>query len=233
MDEQRDARVRLPPEIYEFAIRAGSDAGRSVASISLRQTGRMRQDRDTRWMSFRATQIISANSCAFEWKARVGPGGLVVVRDVLRAGEGRLDVRALGLIPLVKNVGSPALTRGELMRYLAELPWAPDAILLNTELRWRKGSAGRFIVGAGTGELAAEVSLTLDDQGQITETFAPDRPRVVKSGIIPTPWRGRFFDYRRSGGNLLAFAGEVGWVIDNELVICWQGRIEGWERVRG
>src|SRR3954469_10271638 len=203
MDEQRDPRDRLPPEIYDFAIRAGSDAGRSVASISLRQTGRMRQDRDTRWMSFRATETISAKTCAFEWKAHVGPGGLVVVRDLLRGGEGRLDVRALGLIPLVRSVGSPALTRGELMRYMAELLWAPDAILFNTQLRWSKESAGRFIVGAGSGEVAAEVSLTLNDQGQITEAFAPDRPRVVKSGIIPTPWRGRFFEYRRSGGNLL------------------------------
>src|SRR3954453_6967375 len=84
MDEQRDPRDRLPPEIYDFAIIAGSDAGRSVASISLRQTGRMRQDRDTRWMSFRATETISAKTGAFEGKARVGPGGLVVVRDTLR-----------------------------------------------------------------------------------------------------------------------------------------------------
>src|SRR4051812_49325272 len=136
MDDQREPRERLPSEIYEFAMRAGSDAGRSVASISLRQTCRMRQDRDTRWMSFRATEIISAETCAFEWKARVGPGGLVVVRDILRGGEGRLNVRALGLIPLVKSVGSPALTPGKLMRYLAELPWAPDAILFNTQLRW-------------------------------------------------------------------------------------------------
>jgi|1185.fasta_scaffold116000_3 hypothetical protein len=105
MDDQRDPRERLPAEIPEFAMRAGSD-GRSVASINLRQTGRMRQDRDTRWMSFRATEMNSAKTCAFEWKARVGLGGLLVVRDMLRGGEGRLDVRALGLIR-VKSAGSP------------------------------------------------------------------------------------------------------------------------------
>ncbi|HVI77067.1 MAG TPA: DUF6544 family protein [Candidatus Acidoferrum sp.] len=87
-------------------LEGSSDAGRSVASISLRQTGRMRQDRDTRWMSFRATEMNSAKTCAFEWKARVGLGGLLVVRDMLRGGEGRLDVRALGLIR-VKSAGSP------------------------------------------------------------------------------------------------------------------------------
>ncbi|HVI77190.1 MAG TPA: hypothetical protein VM715_03320 [Candidatus Acidoferrum sp.] len=65
MNEQRDLRERLPPEIYDFAIISGSDAGRSVASTSLRQTGRMRQDRDTRWMRPRG-EIISAKTCSFE-----------------------------------------------------------------------------------------------------------------------------------------------------------------------
>ena len=101
MDEQRDPRDRLPPEIYDFAIRAGSDAGRSVASISLRQTGRMRH------------------------------------------GEGRLDVRALGMIPLVRSVGSPALTPRRTYEVSRGLPWAPDAILL------KLNCDGGFTVGAG------------------------------------------------------------------------------------
>ena len=145
MDEQRDPRDRLPPEIYDFAIRAGSDAGRSVASISLRQTGRMRH------------------------------------------GEGRLDVRALGMISLVRSVGSPALTPRRTIGILC-IAVGTGRHTPQAELRWR------FHSRRWKGEVASQVSLTLDDQGQITETFAPDRPRVVKSGIIPTPWRGRFFD---------------------------------------
>jgi len=34
----------------------------------------------------------------------------------------------------------PSLLKGELMRYLAELPWAPDALLANPWLAWRAHS---------------------------------------------------------------------------------------------
>ena len=36
----------------------------------------------------------------------------------------------------------------------------------------------------------------------------------------------------RAGAVTPKIAGEVSWVIDNELVICWEGRIEGWERAQ-
>jgi hypothetical protein len=66
----------------------------------------------------------------------------LVMELVHGIAEGRhkteADVRALGLIPIVRAERTPALQRGQLMRYLAELAWAPDAILHNTELRWRE-----------------------------------------------------------------------------------------------
>ena len=43
MESEHDAKKRLPPEIYELALRAGSDANRPHSLIRLRQTGRMRR----------------------------------------------------------------------------------------------------------------------------------------------------------------------------------------------
>ena len=115
------------------------------------------------------------------------------------------------------------------MRYLAELPWAPDAILLNTELRWREVGPDELAVSAGVGESAAEVTLNLDSEGRIAGAFAPDRPRSATAPFLPTPWRGRFSDYRRHNGMWLPFAGEVGWEIDGVEETYWQGRIEHWD----
>jgi hypothetical protein len=89
------------------------------------------------WKAFTASQSTSTRECAFEWRARSGPFGMISVRDALQHGEGQLDVTALGFITLIRAERSAALMRGELMRYLAELALAPDAILLNTALRWR------------------------------------------------------------------------------------------------
>jgi hypothetical protein len=222
-------RQRLLPTVYDLALRLGADSRRKQPTVRLGQTGRMRQLGASHWMAFRAEQAISNLHCAFDWRARTGPFRLVSVRDALTEGGGRFEVRALGFIPIAGAIGSPALTRGELMRYLAELAWAPDAILLNTELRWREDGPDKLVVGAGSGETAAEVVLSLDSEGRIAGAFAPDRPRAVKAPFLPTPWSGRFSDYRRHNDMWLPFAGEVGWVIDGEEAVYWEGQIEHWE----
>lgn len=181
------------------------------------------------WMAFTATQTISARACEFDWRARAGPFGVVSANDALRIGEARFDIVALGFIPIARAKHTSALIRGELMRYLAEIPWAPDAILLNTALRWREDAPDRLAVSAGTGETAAEVVLGLDSEGRIASAFAPDRPRSATLPVLPTPWRGRFSDYRLHGSTWLPFAGEVAWEIDAKQETYWQGRVERWE----
>ena len=151
------------------------------------------------------------------------------MRDALKDDEGRLDIMALGFIPLARAEHSAALVPGELMRYLAELAWAPDAILFNTALRWREDGPDRLVVSAGTGETTSEGTPSLDNEGPISGAYAPDRPRSTTASFLPTPWRGRFSDYRHHNGKWLPFAGEVAWEIDGTEVVYWQGQIESWE----
>ena len=222
--------ARLPAAVYDLALRLGADPKSSARDIRLTQTGRMKTQLDAvSWMPFNATQSISMRACAFDWLARAGPFGVISARDVLANGEGRLDVMALGVIPIARAAHTPALVRGELMRYLAELPWAPDAILHNPNLRWREDSADRLAVGAGSGDTSSQVILSLDNDGRISGAFAPDRPRSATAPILPTPWRGRFSDYRRHADRWLPFGGEVAWEIDGKEVTYWEGRLVGWQ----
>lgn len=220
---------RLPPKVAELAYRLGAQP-MSQRSVRLSQTGRMRQSANAAWGKFTASQTIALEHCAFDWRARTGPLGIVSVRDALVAGSGLLDVRALGVVRLAHAEPSAGLTRGELIRYLAELPWAPDAILRNVGLRWREDGPDRLVVGAGSDETAAEVTLTLDGEGRIAEAFAPDRGALIDGVTVPTPWRGTFADYRLHDGVWLPFFGEVSWVMPTGTFTYWQGRIETWER---
>lgn len=222
---------RLPAAVHDLALRLGADPQTGSREVRLRQSGRMKTKLDAAsWMPFTATQTTSIRTCTFDWLAHAGPLGMISARDALEAGEeGKLDVTALGFIPIARAKHTPALVRGELMRYLAELPWAPDAILHNTELRWRADGPGRLAVSAGAGETASEVVLSLDSEGRIAGAFAPDRPRSVTAPLLPTPWRGRFSDYRRHEGRWIPFAGEVAWEIEGTEIVYWQGRIEHWE----
>ena len=223
-------RERLPAAVYDLALRLGANPETRRTTVKLTQTGRMKQRLGaTSWMSFTATQIVSTSECAFDWRARFGPFGMISVRDALKGGQGRLDVMVLRVIPVARAERSSALMRGELMRYLAELAWAPDAILFNTTLHWREVGPDGLAVSTGAGETAAEVTLSLDSEGRIAGAFAPDRPRSATTPILPTPWRGRFSDYRYHGNMWLPFAGEVAWEIDGKETVYWQGRIERWD----
>jgi len=191
----------------------------------------MRQTAAAPWDTFKARQTIALDRCDFDWTARTGPMGAVSVQDALVDGVGHLRVRALGFITLVHVEPSAELIRGELMRYLAELAWAPDAILLNVGLRWREDGPDRLVVGAGSGETAAEVTMNLDGEGRIAGGFAPDRGALVDGVTVPTPWRGVFSDYRLHDGIWLPFSGEVAWEMPQGTFTYWQGQIHTWQRV--
>lgn len=219
----------LPKAVRELAVRLGVKIAETPPHIHLTQTGRMKRDLAAdSWMAFTATQSIATAVCEFDWRARAGPLGLISGRDALADGEGRFDIMALGIIPIARAAHTPALVRGEMMRYLAEIAWAPHAILHNHALGWRVIDAATLAVSAGLGETRCEVTLSLDSHGRIAGSFAPDRPRNATAPILPTPWRGQFSDYRRHNGIWLPFSGEVAWEIGGGAMPYWQCRIDRW-----
>ena len=225
-------RKDLPAAVHDLAVRLGMGALSPPSIVTLTQTGRMKSDLKSKaWMAFTASQTISTHSCEFDWRARAGPLGLIWGRDALADGHGRFDILALGFIPLARAAHTAALVRGELMRYLAELAWAPHAIRNNHTLRWEVMDADTLAVSAGTGETTCRVVLSLDGAGRIAGAFAPDRPRNAVAPTLETPWRGRFSDYRLHGDLWLPFAGEVGWEIDGKEHIYWQAGVDSWAEV--
>lgn len=219
----------LPAAVVDLARRLGARSAPGGSVVTLVQRGRMKRALGSdAWMAFTARQSIATDHCDFAWRARFGPCGVISVLDALDGAGGRLDVTALGFIPVARTKRTAALTRGELMRYLVELPWAPDAILANRALHWREGGSGELIVGAGEGASAVEISLGLDSAGRIATAFASDRPRSAVEPILPTPWRGSFSDYRLHLGRWIPFAGEVAWEIDGREELYWQGTIDRW-----
>lgn len=218
----------LPPAVRDLARRLGAQEGPASETVRLRQTGSMRAEAREAFRSFSASQTIRLDRCEFRWRARTGPLGLVRVTDAFIDGVPTLDVSALGFIPLAHGPNDAHAAKGEIMRYLAELAWAPDALLRNRSLEWDIVDARRLAARHGEGAFRAEVELLLDDQGRIEAIFAPDRPRYEGSHFITRPWHGRFFDYRRHAGRWLPFQAEVAWEIDDRKVTVWRGEIVGW-----
>ena len=220
---------RLSPGAIELARRCGIAGVITAAQVELHQSGRIRSNPAKNWMTLRAVQTIDLQRCCFDWRATAGPLGAMSIRDALEPGGGKLVVKALGFIPIAHEGPSDALTQGELMRYLAEVAWAPDAILANRDLRWCDHGPRSLTVSAGN----ASVMLTLDEDGLIAQTFAPDRPRSTPNGMIPTPWRGKFWDYRQIGDRMIPHSASVSWTVDGDEQLYGEFKLTEWRLLPG
>jgi hypothetical protein len=188
----------LPREVRDLAMRLGVTSTAPASSIMLKQRGTMRDGPSSRAMRFTATEIINVTRLEFEWRAWTGPFGCISILDVLKDGEAKMEVRAFRHLRIGGVEGGAAAAKGEIMRYLAEIAWVPDAILHNSVLAWTVVDEHTLRVSAGTGDAHGAVELSLDDNGRIDRVSAKDRPRMEASGFVERPWSGRFFDYRTS-----------------------------------
>lgn len=188
----------------------------------------MRSEATETFKRFTAAQAISLDRAEFSWRARTGPLGLISVEDSLHRGTPILRVTALGFLPLARPKADATMLKSERMRYLAELAWAPHALLRNTALDWSVVGDRALTVGLGSGRSRGEVELRLDEAGLIAETFAPDRPRIEDGRTVERPWHGRFDNYRSFAGVMVPTRAEVGWTVGDRLFSVWRGEILDW-----
>lgn len=216
----------LPKPVVDLANRLGADASSRAKIVTLTQSGDMRLGEGAYRTRFRAKQTINLRETGFAWRASMAFGA-ISVSDAYRDGVGALDVRLFGRIRLAQMSG-PAVAKGEIMRYLAELPLAPDAILFNRALAWSVVDERTLWVAAGSGAGRGRVRLDLDEDGRVGSIFAPDRPYADGKNTNERPWSGRFLNYRLHAGRCLPFAAEVGWTIDGQVSNYWRGTLSSW-----
>ncbi len=190
----------------------------------------MRDGAEKPWRNFRAKQTIELDTTGFAWRARTGPFGLITVTDALDRTGPSLTVMAIGLIRVAHVDADDALRKGELQRYLAELPLAPDAILRNRSLDWEVLGPSVLRVAVTHGRVRAFVDLTLGKDGLVVSAFAPDRPRLEGCTAVERPWTGRFSDYRSHQRCIVPFSAEVAWTIDGQEAVVWRGKMTKWGR---
>lgn len=211
----------LPPLVLAFAERNVPRDRRDHRRLTIAQRGEMCLKPGGAWRSFTAEQWFATREVAFCWHARVKMAPLVtaVVEDAFEAGHGRLDVKMWGKLPIAHEEG-PAIDRGEVQRYLAELVWNPAAFLANDALRYDERDEAT--VRVWTGEPDTHVDMTFDAEGDVVAIRTDTR---AYQGGPPRPWHGRFSDYASLGGLRLPTRGEVRWELPEGPYTYWRGEI--------
>ncbi len=212
----------IPPIMREFALRNGEHVGGPTV-VSMTQNAEMRLQVDQPFFRLDASQLSGTRQPAFVWQAKGMMSAIVPLQvvDAYVEGVGGLEVRIAGSIPVASSIG-PETDKGEAMRFLAELPWNPDAILNATGLIWRQVDETAVEVSMQTGGGVARVLLHFDERGDVTAIEAADRPRA---GDTPAPWVGRFSDYAQVGLYRFPGHGEVAWDLPDGEFVYWRGDI--------
>jgi hypothetical protein len=221
-------RSNLPPEVVALAQRMGARSD-AAPSVEFDQSGTMWMSRGAKATPFSAHQIVGVSTPAFAWRAALDPVGAVLVADYFSEGTGGLEVKLFGAVTLARMVGTPGMNQGEMLRYLAEVPWNPDAILMNELLDWTVVDPQTIRVASGVGEDRGEITFNLNADGLIHRMSAPSRVYADKGRMTALPWHGRFWDHQKIGGRLLPLQGEVAWVIEGDEFVYWRGRLLNWK----
>lgn len=221
--------TELPDRVLDYLARALPDGGVTPDRVRLTQEGVMWRKPDGNALRFCATEEIWVASPAFTWDAHVRASRLLPrlhVVDGLAEGQGRLRVSVLG-VPVARDSGEN-LTVGEVMRYLAELPWAPHA-MLSPALRWHVVDETIVEVGTVAGPHAS-IGLRFDESGDVVAAFG-HRPHREGKRTEMRSWTGLYSDYRQLGGIRVPTAAEVHWTLPDGPFTYFRGRVTGLELV--
>lgn len=219
--------AELPEAVRRYLEQAASTGRAPVTTVQLSHEGEFRMgETGEKWVPFHSTQFVTTNPPAFDWDARIRmmPGVWVYVRDGYAAGRGELKAAVFGLINVARAEGSRELAEGQLIRFLAETPWYPTALLPGQGVEWAPLSDTSARASLRDGDVSATVDFHFGEDGLIREVTAL-RGREVDGRFMQTPWAGRFWAYERREGMLVPMNGEVEWRLVSGPRSYWRGRM--------
>jgi hypothetical protein len=215
---------------YLDRVLTGGCRGKIPRQVRVTQAGEMRQKPGGSWRRFTAVEDFAVGEVAYSWRARfpIAPLIWLDVVDGYTGGEGFLEARVWGRVRVIRARGQD-VSEGEALRYLFELPWAPHAILANSELEWRELDRRTVEVATQVGPARLAARLEFDATGDIIGASCDARPYLEGKTSVPRPWVGSFCDYAIVGGIRLPTRAEVRWELPDGPFPYWRGTIASLE----
>ncbi len=215
----------LPEPVQRFFRTVIKDGQAIVAAVKLSQQGLFNMsETENKWSPFTATQFVTTQRLGFDWDARIqmAPGVNAFVHDTYLLGEGSLYASLLGLFTVAKMQGAPENNQGELLRFLAEAPWYPTALLPSQGVHWDAIDDTSARATLTDGATTVSLVFQFNAEGTIATMRAEARYR---DKLTAMPWGGRLWEYSVRNGMLIPLEGEVGWEYPEGTRLYFKGRI--------
>lgn len=186
----------------------------AAASIDLAGTFNMSATAE-QWKPFTSRQRVVTRRPGFLWDAKISmlPGLKVRVVDSYIAGSGLLHAAIFGLFTMARTSGGGEIARGEFMRFFAEAPWYPTALLPSQGVRWEALDDRSANATMADGPLTLTLLFRFNDAGLIDSFRAESRGGAMAGKeMVMLPWEGSFSNYQQRDGMRVPFTGQVAWM---------------------
>ncbi len=221
----------LPAPVQRYFRAVLTDGQPIIATASIEMAGTINMSATgEQWKPFSSHQRVATSSAGarpgFLWdaKVRMFPGVAAHVEDSYIAGQGQLIAKLLGLFTVAEARGGE-LARGEFMRWFAEAPWYPTALLPSQGVRWQAVDAASANATLVDGPITLTLLFRFNETGLIASVRADSRGAGVGKGMVMLPWECSLSSYQRQGGMLIPMTGEAAWVRPDGRKVYFVGHV--------
>jgi len=197
----------LPEPVKKYFEYSLNEGQKYISYLRLKHGGEFRTQPNQKWMVIKGEEYFTAENPGFVWFGKVP---LVSAKDSYYNGKGNLKIKLLSTIKLADAKGSE-FDQGEILRWLAETPLFPTALLPSENLKWEpidNNSAKAILIDKN---ITIEGIFHFNEQGQIIEFNA----KRYKDGDTFEDWGGYYRDYREIDGVKIPFSMEVVWHLES------------------
>ena len=210
----------LPAPVQRYFRAVLRDGQPIVSAVTIEMAGTINMSATAeQWKPFTSMQrVVTASAGArsgFMWDARIAmlPGMQVHVLDAYIAGKGRVHAALLGLFTVADISGAGDMARGELMRFFAETPWYPTALLPSQGVRWAAVDATSANATIVEGSITLTLLFHFNEMGLIDSVRAEARSGMVGKEMLMRPWECGLSDYQVRDGMKVPISGTAAWVM--------------------
>jgi len=186
----------LPEPVQRYFAFSLEEGQQYVTYVKLKHTGDFRQYENQKWMPIEGEEYFTTETPGFIWIGKISLLPIVWITgiDKYLEGKGTFQIKLWSTITISDAPRGMELDESELLRWLAEAPLFPTALLPSSYLQWEpmdSDSAKAVIDCSGT---KVEALFHFDKRGEIVQ-INTDRYRAVGNSFVKGKWLGHYSNY--------------------------------------
>jgi len=207
----------LPEPVQRYFKYALKDGQEHIKFVRLKQVGEFRMKENQSWMPIKAEQYFTTEDPAFIWRVKFTMAPFIWIdgRDMYYQGKGNMLIKILSTITVADATGSE-MDISSLIRFLAEAPWFPTALLPSDYLEWKEidSNSARAVI-KDNGYTALGI-FTFNEKGEIIKFVTNDRYMEADGKYFKEQWAGYYRNYQEIEGMKIPMEGEVEWNLSDK-----------------